>query len=206
MSEGVYYLKLGGKMEGPYTIGQIYDLWAARKINSQTQFARIEEMDRWLPLAELTLTIAPPRPAMPKPPSAEPAPSASARPRMVPSYRPEEYIPSFPQKTEASARAPKRSRGLEALLSGKLALRLEFGIGLCLVLGAILALYFMLVYSASVDGKEISQERLIMKQNGVIAGIGLVLMGGLLIVARQIKQLSAVPKTETAGKSDRRLV
>ena len=64
----------------------------------------------------------------------------------------------------------------------------------------------MLVFPAGVDGKEITQERLIMKQNGVIAGIGLVLMGGLLIVARQIKQLSTIPKPDPAGKSDRRLV
>ncbi|MBI2948874.1 MAG: hypothetical protein HYY23_14635, partial [Verrucomicrobia bacterium] len=71
--------------------------------------------------------------------------------------------------------------------------------------GVLLALYFLCYLSASADGIEVNQERLFMKQNGVLAGIGLVLMGGLLIVARQIKQVSATPKTDAASKSERKL-
>ena len=204
MTEGIFYLKLGGKVEGPYTIGQIYDLWAARKINSQTSFARLEEMDKWLPLAELTLTISPPRPAMPKPPSAEPTPTISSRPRPAPSLRTEQYLPSLPVQTERPARPTKQPRPTVSALLGNVSVSLEFLIGLCMVVGVLLALYFMIILPASPDGAEISQERLFMKQNGVIAGIGLVLLSGLLTVARQIKLVSASSKIEAAYKSERR--
>ena len=205
MTDGVYYLKLGGKVEGPYTIGQIYDLWAARKINSQTLFARLEEMDKWLPLAELTLTIAPPRSALPKPPVPEATPALTQRPRPAPSLRPEEYMPSFPQKTERPSRVPRGFSSLVRVLLARISLTLELSIGLCIAVGVILALYFMIFLAASTDGSEVSQERLFMKQNGVIAGIGLVLMGGLLIVARQIKLLLAPQKREVPNKSERKL-
>ena len=184
MTEGIFYLKLGGKVEGPYTIGQIYDLWAARKINSQTLFARLEEMDKWLPLAELTLTIAPPRPA--------------------PNLRPTDYLQSPPTKSERPPRAPKQYGNLLATLLARISVSFEFSIGLCIVTGVFLALYFMLFFPAAGEGTEINQERLFAKQNGVIVGIGLVLMGGILTVARQIKLGFASPKAETAGKSERR--
>lgn len=204
MTEGIFYLKLGGKVEGPYTIGQIYDLWAARKINSQTLFARLEEMDKWLPLAELTLTISPPRPTIPKAPAVEPAPALSPRQRPAPSLRPEDYLPSFPQKTERPARTTKPPTQSFPPI-GKFLLSFEFSIGLCIVAGVLLALYFLVFLSASADGAEMNQERLFMKQNGVIAGIGLVLLGGVLTVARQIKQLSIGPKTDASNKSERKL-
>jgi len=205
MTEGIFYLKLAGKVEGPYTIGQIYDLWAARKINSQTMFARLEAMDKWLPLAELTLTVSPPRPTPPKPSLPESAPSVSARPRAAPSLRPEDYLPSIPTKTERPARPARQSSIAISTRIGRVLLSLEFYIGLCIAAGVLLALYFLCYLSASADGIEVNQERLFMKQNGVLAGIGLVLMGGLLIVARQIKQVSATPKTDAASKSERKL-
>ena len=204
MTEGIFYLKLSGKVEGPYTIGQIYDLWAARKINSQTSFARLEEMDKWLPLAELTLTISPPRPAMTKPPSAEPSPTVASRPRPAPSLRTEQYLPSLPAQTERPTRPSKPPPPSVFALLRKVSVSLEFLIGLCLVAGVLLALYFMIFLPASTDGVEISQERLFMKQNGVIAGIGLALLGGLLTVARQIKLVSASPKNEAAYTSERK--
>jgi hypothetical protein len=205
MTEGVFYLKLAGKVEGPYTIGQIYDLWAARKINSQTMFARLEAMDKWLPLAELTLTVSPPRPTAPKPaPTLEAAPAVLARPRTAPSLRPEDYFPSIPTKTERPARPSKRGSDTISARIVKVLLGLEFYIALCLVAGVLLPLYFLVFLPASADGIEVNQERLFLKQNGVLAGIGLVLLGGLLIVARQVKLISATPKTDAANKSERK--
>ncbi|MBI4664286.1 MAG: DUF4339 domain-containing protein [Verrucomicrobia bacterium] len=204
MTEGIYYLKLGNQVEGPYTIGQIYDLWAARKINSQTLFARIEERDKWQPLAELTLTIAPPRPSTLKGPPSESATTPSAKPRTIPTLRPEEYLPSFAQRPEQTAKSTKRSRSVLSVLLQRLSITFEGAIGFCLVAGALCALYFMLLFPASSNGADVSQERLTMKQNGVIVGMGLVLLGGLLIVAKQIKQLPAASRSETGGKIERR--
>ena len=204
MTEGIFYLKLGGKVEGPYTIGQIYDLWAARKINSQTLFARLEEMDKWLPLAELTLTIAPARPVIPKNPPAEPQAQLPAKPRPAPNLRSSDYLQSAPTKSERPPRAPKQYGNQLSTLLARISVSFEFSIGLCIVTGVFLALYFMLFFPAAMEGTEINQERLFAKQNGVIVGIGLVLMGGILTVARQIKLGFASPKAETAGKSERR--
>ncbi|MBM3839599.1 MAG: DUF4339 domain-containing protein [Verrucomicrobia bacterium] len=205
MTEGIFYLKLAGKVEGPYTIGQIYDLWAARKINSQTMFARLEAMDKWLPLAELTLTVSPPRPTIPKPAPPEAAPVVPARPRTAPSLRPEDYLPSIPTKTERPPRPARQPSSAISTRIGKVLLGLELHIGICLAGGVLLALYFLFFLPASTDGIEVNQERLFLKQNGVLAGIGLVLLGGLLIVARQIQQISAAPKADTASKSERKL-
>lgn len=208
MNEGVYYLKLAGKVEGPYTIGQIYDLWAARKINSQTLFARLEEMDRWLPLAELTLTIAPPRPGMAKPPVPEPASTLPTKPRPIQNLRAEDYGHAFPTKSERTHRRSSQSQNyswLTTALLSKLSARLEYLAGFCVAAGLLLATNFMLIYSASPDGKEVSQERLTMKQNGVIVGMGFVLMGGMLAIAYQIKQVSTGAKLDAANKSERKM-
>jgi hypothetical protein len=192
MSEGIYYLRLNGKVEGPYSIGQIYDLWAARKINSQTPFARFEEMDKWQPLAELTLKISAPRPTSSKAAASEPA-SVGSRSRMSPNLMEERAAMAYRREQR-----PARKPILAGVRFSKGALfNFSAASGVCIAAGILLAGYFLfLLTEASPDGREPGQNSLLLKQTGVMAGMGLVLMGGLLIIARQLTQVLMAIKTE----------
>ncbi|MBM3836021.1 MAG: DUF4339 domain-containing protein [Verrucomicrobia bacterium] len=206
MNEGIYYLRLNGKVEGPYTIGQIYDLWAARKINSQTAFARFEEMDKWQPLSELTLKISAPKPLVPKIPAQLPEPAAPlSAPRAQPRAEMEEYTPSivYPreQPTAVSQNASPAPRGLPH----NMFFSFSTCSGLCIVCGVILLLYCMTISAASSDGREIRMDMLNFKQNGVIIGTGFILMGGLLLIARQITQVLLAIKAGALNKTDRKV-
>lgn len=204
MNEGIYYLRLNGKVEGPYTIGQIYDLWAARKINSQTLFARFEEMDKWQPLSELTLKISAPKMLAPKLPSSEPAPAPAVKQKSLAAPRSEEYSPSGLYQRAQTVSPPEARPGLFASLPTNLFFSFSFAIGFCIVVGAGVAAYSMFFISASADGKEVNQNLLVLKQNGVIAGMGLVLMGGLLIVARQLGEILSAMKSEGSTRGDQK--
>jgi hypothetical protein len=205
MNEGIYYLRLNGKVEGPYSIGQIYDLWAARKINSQTPFARFEEMEKWQPLSELTLKISAPKPLAARGPSVELPASASVKPRAAPPAETDDYVPPafYPQREQRPSVTDDVHQTLRRLPRG-IVFNLSICIGICVVCGAILAGYSALSSPASPDGKEIRQDLLILKQNGVIAGIGLILMGGLLLLARQVTQILIAIKAGALTKNERR--
>lgn len=208
MSEGIYYLKLSGRVEGPFSIGQIYDLWAARKINSQTPFARFEEMDKWQPISELTLKISAPKGAPARESAPESAPSLPSRGKSSTPSKSEEYFPTLPYPVEPVRERPGR-RGPSLPELFKRNLNYSFFSGFCVVLGLIVILSFMFLLSAEASGKQVDQNMLFLKQNGVIVGTGLVLMGGLLQIARLISELVAAQKpdaarTETAKKNDRK--
>jgi hypothetical protein len=204
MNEGIYYLRLNGKVEGPYSIGQIYDLWAARKINSQTLFARFEEMEKWQPLSELTLKISAPKVTAPRMPAPEPAATLPQKQRPTSNLRTEEYVPSVPVQPEPAPVRPRSRQSSAWPAAKKILFNFSYSIGLCIVAGVSMTGYFMIFFADSPDGKEASQSLLITKQTGVFAGLGLILMGGLLIVARQINQLVLMLKGEpdkTGAKS-----
>jgi hypothetical protein len=200
MNEGIYYLRLNGKVEGPYSIGQIYDLWAARKINSQTLFARFEEMEKWQPLSELTLKISAPKPTGSRMPATEPAPAAAQKQRPASNLRTEEYVPTVMLPTEQKPAPTKARRPSPFPAVQKLLFNFSYSIALCIITGLAISVYFMIFFSDSPDGKEATQSLLIAKQTGVISGLGLILMGGLLIVARQLNQLVVMFKGEPSDK------
>lgn len=198
MNEGIYYLQLNGKAEGPYTIGQIYDLWAARKINSQTQFARFEELDKWQPLSELTLKISAPRSTASRTPAPELAPApAPSKAKSVSGIPPaEEYAPSVvyrrgPKPAAPAVDARKILPGIRSAVWN-----LTFASAICIAVGVSTMFYFLLFFSAPPNTEAIPQA-LATKQCGVIAGTGLVLMGGILIVARQLTHGLAAFKGES---------
>jgi hypothetical protein len=190
MSEGIYYLRLNGKVEGPFTIGQIYDLWAARKINSQTAFARFEEMDKWQPLSELTLKISAPKSTTPKlSPSetqvAQPQPQLP-RQRSLPSLSPEDLASAMLSRQEESTAAslslrPKVARPKFPAIP-PLALS-----GSVMVVGVVIALYFAVIYPLSGSSSpETVHDITVLRQTGVLSGMSLVVTGSLLMVAQQI--------------------
>jgi hypothetical protein len=200
MNEGIYYLRLNGKVEGPYSIGQIYDLWAARKINSQTPFARFEEMDKWQPLAELTLKISAPKSQAPKAPP-EPSPTGSGRSRPSANFMAEERA-ALAYRREARPRSKPMFSGLASRFSKGAVFNFSVLSGICITLGGLITGYFLIVLPSSAEAKEAAQSLLMLKQTGVIAGMGLVLMGGLLIIARQITQVVVALKTEVPKMSN----
>jgi hypothetical protein len=206
MSEGIYYLRVNGKVEGPFTIGQIYDLWAARKINSQTNFARFEEMDKWQPLSELTLKISAPkmpnaRPAQPEAPPSQPPPSRSraANPYQAAA---DEYIPPAVYAQDQ----PRHKRELNGIFSKllrqkKLSL-FSFASGFCILLGAFVTVYFVTIPFPAIGIKDPEGAVAAVKQGGVIAGIGLMLFGGLVLIARQVTLLAEAVKLGGAKRGD----
>ena len=187
MSESIYYLKVSGQVEGPFAIGQVYDLWAARKINSQTLFARFDEMDKWQPLSELTLKISAPKGTAGRESAPEPA-TTQPKSRTLPNFRTEEYYPSVPYPTEPKAEAPRKRSGAWRGWLQKTG-SYSFWSGPCIVAGVLMTGYFMFFFSVANDGKEINQSFLAMKQNGVTAGVGLILMGGLLVIAQHLAEI-----------------
>jgi hypothetical protein len=203
MSEGIYYLRLNGKVEGPFTIGQIYDLWAARKINSQTQFARFEEMDKWQPLSELTLKISAPRTNAPKSQGTEiPAPEAPARAKHSSTFNPEDFAAALLSKqAEQVARAtPARPRSNP--LSKFKSLNPTILSGALIALGVVFAAYFTMIFPLwSIPAKDALHDIAIQKQTGVLAGVGLMITGSLLFVGQQIARLRSSSQTDRA-KSD----
>ncbi len=199
MNEGIYYLRLNGKVEGPFSIGQIYDLWAARKINSQTLFARFEEMDKWQPLSELTLKISAPKLQQPKAPAYEPPLSHPAKAKTPPVSRTEEFPPPPPFKAESKPQPAVTGRrpfaAVKAIFSNP-----SSAIRLWIIVGVLVLVYAMLYAPTSAEGREPDSRLVIQKLSGVIAGVGLILMGGLLTVAHQFALLLNMLKGDSPGK------
>lgn len=207
-TEGIYYLRINGKVEGPFTIGQIYDLWAARKINSQTAFARFEEMDKWQPLSELTLKISAPKQPKPSLSTSEaPVQPAPVRPRQAatapaPTPRPEEYAPTVlfqsDEKLTTASRRPKRDPlvALRAQL-----MNFSVAIGLCTALGLGLVIYFALLYPPPAR-REAMHDLIVLKQTGVLAGIGLLFTSAVLVLAHQIDRLRKTLEAKSSKKSE----
>ncbi len=204
MNDGIYYLRVNGQVDGPFTIGQIYDLWAARKISSQTPFARFEEMDKWQPLSELTLKISAPKTLAPKSAPLEPIPSAPIRPKNPTPLVADEYVPSMVYPREQRAPVHEEARPVKGHALKKLSVDFSVSSGICIVCGAMMTIYCLAFSGASTDGKEIRQDLMILKQNGVMAGVGLVLMGGLLIVAHQMAKILLALKAGASDKGDRK--
>ena len=204
MNDGIYYLRVNGQVDGPFTIGQIYDLWAARKISSQTPFARFEEMDKWQPLSELTLKISAPRTLTPKSAPLEPTPSAPIKPKNPAPLVADEYVPSMIYPREQKAPVHEEVRPVKRDSLKKISVNFSVFSGICIVCGVIITFYCLAFSGASSDGKEIRQDLMILKQNGVLAGVGLVLMGGLLIVAHQMAKILLVLKAGALDKGDRK--
>ena len=206
MNEGIYYLKLNEQVEGPYSIGQIYDLWAARKINSQTPFARFEEMDRWQPLSELTLRISAPRAAAPKPASEEPPSPQTAKPKQAPTFRADDYYPAVATRNDARAAAANQRKTSSLAALSKVVFSLESSIAVSLTVGTLAIVYFLFFFSASTDAKPIFESFLATKQGGIHAGVALIFLAGFLVVAREVRKLQVLVKSKPEPKSDRKSI
>lgn len=204
MNEGIYYLKLNEQVEGPYSIGQIYDLWAARKINSQTPFARFEEMDRWQPLSELTLRISAPRPTTPKPEGEELPSPQPTRPKQTQTFRADDYYPTARNDARAVAANRRKTSSLESL--SKLVFSFESSIAVSLTVGALAILYFLFFFSPSTDVKPIFESFLATKQGGIHLGLALIFLTGFLVVAREVRKLQDLIKSKAEPKSDRKSI
>jgi hypothetical protein len=191
MTEGIYYLRLNGKVEGPFTIGQIYDLWAARKINSQTHFARFEEMDKWQPLSELTLKISAPRGNAPKTQGTDvPAPEAPARAKLSSTFNPEDFATALLSKQAEQAARTTPPRAKISLLSKFKAVNPTLWSGSLVALGTVIAIYFTMIFPLwSIPAKDALHEVALQKQTGTLTGIGLMITGSLLFVGQQIARL-----------------
>jgi len=204
MNEGIYYLRVSEQVEGPYTIGQIYDLWAARKINSQTPFARFEEMDRWQPLSELTLRISAPKSAASKAPSPEGNAPEPAKPKQISNRVTDDFYPTLPPNTDLRPMPRKQSAGSQPNTLYRAVFSIEFSIGVSLVAGLLAISFFLFFFAASSDVKRIYDDFLATKQGGVLAGIALVLLSGFLAIAREVRKLQTVLKSKPEQKNARR--
>lgn len=210
MNEGIYYLRVNGTVEGPYTIGQIYDLWAQRKINSQTAFARFDDMENWQPLSELTLKISSPKaahakqPAPPGPAPPQPPTTARAKSAAVPAFVSEGF-PTLLQQEQGSVRSHRG--GADAIETFKqIAGQPQFAAGISIVIGVGLILYFAFLYPFAGSSSESAQEIAILKQTGVLTGVGFLLLAGLLLVAQQLARLHATlqsKETKSGSNSNR---
>lgn len=214
MTEGIYYLRLNGKVEGPFTIGQIYDLWAARKINSQTHFARFEEMDKWQPLSELTLKISAPKSSSAR--TAEPTPAPQTAPMPQGARTRSTSVPFQPDEPPAEIRlqpddlptpSPVGTRKSSQLNSGhSFNLNPWYFSGGSIALGVIVTLYFAMVYPLTTrSDPSVAHEIIINRQTGVLSGMALVLTGTLLIVAHQLALLRSALQAELDKKSPKNL-
>lgn len=194
-NESSYYLKLNGQVEGPFTIGQIYDLWAARKINSQTPFARYDAMENWQPLSDLTLKISAPKGAAPRlQPESESAASAQPKTKQPTPQLSEDQLPSLADyapllQPEPSRRDPPRPGGAERSTRS-----LGFFSWISVAAGLALTTGFVLFTSSTGESET---RAAITKLTGVIAGVGLLGLGGLLAVARSMEQIAASFRIET---------
>ncbi len=201
MNEGIYYLRVNEQVDGPYSIGQIYDLWAARKINSQTPFARFEEMDKWQPLSELTLKISAPRSNPPKTPT-EPSPLPQLpKQKTASSTRSEEYAPRIVgNESRPPVRQPNAPSPFAPLT--KVLFSLPFSIGASLLTGILGMIYFLFFFSARSNDQGMFQDYLATKQSGVWCGISMIVFSGLLAIAREVRALQTHSRSDQ--KSDRK--
>ena len=201
MNEGIYYLRVNEQVEGPYSIGQIYDLWAARKINSQTPFARFEEMDKWQPLSELTLKISAPRSGSPKTPAEPSTLPQLPKQKSTSSARSEEYVPRI---TGNESRPPVRQPNAPSPFAPmtKVLFSLPFSIGFSLLTGILGAIYFLFFFSARSNEAATFQDYLATKQSGVWCGISMIVLSGLLAIAREVRTLQN--QSSSDQKSDRK--
>ena len=206
MNESSYYLKVSGQVEGPFTIGQIYDLWAARKINSQTPFARYDAMENWIPLSDLTLKVSAPRSAAnrPQPEGGAATPAQPKSKASSPQWN-EEQMPNFPEYVlPPQAEEVGKSVDSKSSFSAPTKVSLASWAWLCVASGLAIAIGFMFFPLAPKESMNIEPGSMIVKLSGVIGGVGLFLLGGLLAVARSMEQIAQSLRSELRQNGDRK--
>ena len=206
MNESSYYLKVNNQVEGPFTIGQIYDLWAARKINSQTPFARYDAMENWQPLSDLTLKISAPKSAPPRaqPESEPPGPApAKVRHAAAPQLS-EDELPSLSQYPSYSQpESPRRETDKAGVPTGR---KFSLGLGswLCVTAGLALTVGSLLMPPPTGEATNLEPRMVLGKLSGVIGGAGLLCLGGLLAIARSMEQIAASFRVEPRPSGERK--
>jgi hypothetical protein len=99
-----YYLHLGSEQKGPYTLGQLQEMWRTGAVNLDTQFYT-KAGGEWKAMEAILHLLEPPQAAapfaFPNPPAAAPLPSQPAAPVSPPS----QAHSSAPARTSAIASA-----------------------------------------------------------------------------------------------------